>query len=56
MASQTIVETLHQKKSKFEIVKRSKIFRSEYFVKKDGEVISYNFKSQEEAVEWARYK
>lgn len=56
MASEKIVETFFGKQSRYEIVKKSTIFRSEFYVKKDGQIISYNFSSMKEAMEWAKNK
>lgn len=56
MVSKKVVETFTGNKSKYEVVKKSNMFRSEFYVKKDGKVISYNFSSFKEALEWAKNK
>jgi hypothetical protein len=56
ITSEKIVDTFSGNQCKYEIVEKSTLFRSEFYVKKDGEVISYNFSSLKEAMEWAKGK
>lgn len=56
MASRKVVETVYGKYSKYEIVKKSKIFGVEFYVKKDGEFVTGSFSSLKKAVEWAENK
>lgn len=56
MATGKVVETIYGKYSKFEIVKKSKMFGAEFYVKKDGEVVTGKFSSLKKAVEWAENK
>lgn len=56
MASGKVVETIYGKNSKFEIVKKSKTFSNEFYVRRDGKVVAGKFSSLAKAVEWAENK
>jgi len=56
MASRKVVETIYGKYSKYEIVRKSGVFSTKFYVRKDGDVVSGTFSSLKAAVEWAKSK
>lgn len=53
MATKTVVETVYGKYSKYEIVRKSGVFTTKFYVRKDGDVATGKFSSLNAAVEWA---
>lgn len=56
MAIEKVVKTVYGNYSIYEIVKKSGLFSTEFYIKKDGKVVIGGFKSVEAAVKWAEKK
>lgn len=55
MASKKVVETIYGKHYKYEIVEKSGVFSTKYYVRKgDGSIAASSFSSLKAAVEWAK--
>lgn len=53
MATKKVVETVYGKYSKYEIVKKTSVLSTKFYVRKDGDVATGKFSSLKAAVEWA---